>query len=176
MDTNIRSRHAYVLMLMSRPSSLTHKLLMLVFMLMLASQVGTGLYCIRTFMSRKLISDLYRLVRVMFVTCVIFAISTRNVEETFASFFSMRNAEETFACIILCFLKLTFIVFTLFGQKIPVFSSKCFLFNISFCILKVFVFPAVAHFLGKELVEEMPSEVRTVYILGKAQSTTHCQT
>ena len=44
-------------------------------------------YCIRTFMSRKLISDLYRLLRAMFVTSVIFAISTRNVEETFASFF-----------------------------------------------------------------------------------------
>ena len=44
--------------------------------------------------------------------------------------------------------------------------SKCFLSNISFWILKLFVFPAVAHFLGRELVEEKPSEVRTVYILG----------
>ena len=87
----------------------------------------------------------------------------------------MRNAEETFAGIVPCFLKLTFVVFTLFGQKIPVFFSKCFLSNISFWILKVFVFPAVAHFLGKELVEEKPSEVRTVYILGKEQSTS-CQT
>ena len=37
-------------------------------------------------MSRKLISDLSRLLRVMFVTCLVFPISTRNVEETFASF------------------------------------------------------------------------------------------
>ena len=36
-------------------------------------------------MSRTLISDLSRLLRVMFVTCPIFPISTRNVEETFTS-------------------------------------------------------------------------------------------
>ena len=34
-------------------------------------------------MSSTLISDLSRLLRVMFVTCLIFPISTRNVEETF---------------------------------------------------------------------------------------------
>ena len=39
-------------------------------------------------MSRKLISDLFSLLRVMYVTCFIFPISARNVEEiTFASFF-----------------------------------------------------------------------------------------
>ena len=38
-------------------------------------------------MSRKLISDLFRLLRVIYVTCFIFPISARNVEETFASFF-----------------------------------------------------------------------------------------
>ena len=53
-------------------------------------------------------------------------------------------------------------------KKMLVFFSKCFPSNISFWILKFFVFPSVAHFLGKELVEEKPSEVLTVYILGSA--------
>ena len=35
----------------------------------------------------NVISDLSRLLRVMFITCLIFPISTRNAEETFASFF-----------------------------------------------------------------------------------------
>ena len=56
----------------------------------------------------------------------------------------------------------------LFGLKNACVFSKCFPSNISFCILKFFVFPSVAHFLGKELVEEKPSEVLTVYILGSA--------
>ena len=44
-------------------------------------------------MSRKLISDLFRLLRVMFVTCLIFPISARSVEETFAlSVFVLMNA------------------------------------------------------------------------------------
>ena len=38
-------------------------------------------------MLRTLISDLSRLLRVMFVTCLIFPISTRNVKETFTSSF-----------------------------------------------------------------------------------------
>ena len=44
MDTKIHSTHAYRLMLMSRPSSLAHKLLVLMFVLMLASLVRTRLY------------------------------------------------------------------------------------------------------------------------------------
>ena len=36
-DTKIHSTHAYMLMLMSRPSSLAHKLLTLMLVLMLAS-------------------------------------------------------------------------------------------------------------------------------------------
>ena len=47
-------------------------------------------------MSRKLISDLSRLLRVMFLTCLIFPISTRNVEETFASFFFFLLFSYTF--------------------------------------------------------------------------------
>ena len=43
IDTKIHSTHAYMLMLMSRPSSLAHKLLMLMLVLMLASLVRTGL-------------------------------------------------------------------------------------------------------------------------------------
>lgn len=42
MDTKIDSTNVYMLGLMLRPSSLAHKLLM--FMLMLASLVRTGLY------------------------------------------------------------------------------------------------------------------------------------
>ena len=80
---------------------------------------------------------------------------------------STRNAEQTFAGIVLCFIiSLPFVVFTLFGLKHARVFFKFSLSNISFWILKLFVFPAVAHFLGKELVEEKPSEVRTVYILG----------
>ena len=43
MDTKIDPTHAYMLALMLQPSSLAHKLLMLMLMLMLASQVRTGL-------------------------------------------------------------------------------------------------------------------------------------
>ena len=84
-----------------------------------------------------------------FVTCISFPISTRNAEETFAGTFCCFHAR-------------------LFGLKNARVFSKCFPSNISFWILKLFVFPAVAHFLGKELVEEKPSEVLTVYILGSA--------
>ena len=81
----------------------------------------------------------------------------------------MRNAEETFAGIVLCFLKLNFCCFhAVQTKKFPRFFQM-------FSILKLFVFPAVAHFLGKELVEQKSREVRTVYILGKEQSTTPCQ-
>ena len=66
------------------------------------------------------------------------------------------------------FVLLPFVVFMLFGQQNSRVFSKCFLSNISFCILKRFVFPAVTHVLGKELLEEKPSEVQTVYILGSA--------
>ena len=52
------------------------------------------------------------------------------------------------------FVFLLFVVFTFFGLKNARVFSKCFLCNISFWILKLFVFPAVAHFLGKELVGE----------------------
>ena len=64
------------------------------------------------------------------------------------------------------FLRGTFCCFhaRLFGLKNAGVFSKCFPSNISFGILKLFVFPAVAHILGKELVEEKPSEVLTVYI------------
>ena len=43
------------------------------------------------------------------------------------------------------------------------------MFSIQYFILepKTLHFPAVAHFLGKELVEEKPSEVRTVYTLDR---------
>ena len=44
MDTKTHSTHACMLMLMSRLSSLAHKLLMLMLMLMLASLVRTRLY------------------------------------------------------------------------------------------------------------------------------------
>ena len=44
MDTKIDSTHAYMLALMLRSSSLAHKLLMPMLMLMLASLVRTGLY------------------------------------------------------------------------------------------------------------------------------------
>ena len=88
-------------------------------------------------MSRKLISDLYRLLRAMFVTCVIFAISTR-------------NAEETFAGIVLCFLKLTFVVFTLFRQKIPFFFQ---MFSIQYFFLdpKRLRFPCCLSFFGQRI-------------------------
>ena len=43
MDTKIDSTHAYMLALMLRSSSLAHKLLMPMLMLMLASLVRTGL-------------------------------------------------------------------------------------------------------------------------------------
>ena len=65
-------------------------------------------------MSRKLISDLFRLLQVMYVTCFIFPISARNVEETFASFF-----------VVLCFV-LKFIKIGL--------DSKMLLFFPMFCI------------------------------------------
>ena len=45
----ISIRRKLMLILMSRLSSLVHKLLMLTFMLMLASQVRTRLYCARKF-------------------------------------------------------------------------------------------------------------------------------
>ena len=51
-------------------------------------------------MSRTLISDLSRLLRVMFVTCLIFPISTRNVEETFASSFFLFSHKLTFCFVI----------------------------------------------------------------------------
>ena len=99
-------------------------------------------------MSRKLISDLLRLLRVMFVTCLIFPISARKVEEAFASFF-------VFLRFVLKFHP-TELVWT---QKCFCFS-KCFLSNISFGILKLLVFHAVAHLLGTNLVEKNePSEV-----------------
>ena len=94
----------------------------------------------------------------MFVTCLIFPISARNVEETFASFF--------------VFLPLA--VFTLSSEtgldskNACVFYKRSSLSNISFWILKLFVLPAVAHLLGTELVEEKPSEIRMVYILSSA--------
>ena len=93
--------------------------------------------------------DLSRLLRVIFVTCISFPISTKKSEEIFAGTFCCFHAR-------------------LFGLKNARVFSKCFPSNISFCILKFFVFPSVAHFLGKELVEEKPSEVLTVYILGSA--------
>ena len=43
MDTKIDSKHVYMVALMSRPSSLALKLLMLLLMLILASLVRTGL-------------------------------------------------------------------------------------------------------------------------------------
>ena len=43
MDTKIDSTHAYMLALMLQSSSLAHKLLKLMLMLMLASLVRTGL-------------------------------------------------------------------------------------------------------------------------------------
>ena len=74
-----------------------------------------------------------RLLRVMFVTCLIFPISARNVEETFASFF-------------FCF------IWNWFGLKNAcVFFQNCSLSNISFWILKLFVFHAVTHFLGLKI-------------------------
>ena len=43
MDTKMHSTHVYMLMFMSRSSTLAHKLLRLVLMLTPASLVGTGL-------------------------------------------------------------------------------------------------------------------------------------
>ena len=94
-----------------------------------------------------LYGDLSRLLRVIFITCISFPICTRNAEERFAGTFCCFHAR-------------------LFGLKNARVFSKCFPYNISFWILKLFVFPAVAHFFGKEFVEEKPSEVLTVYILG----------
>ena len=66
-------------------------------------------------MSRKLISDLSRLLRVMFVTCLISPISTRNVEEKFASFFVF----------------LTF--FLKFHLKLAGWTQKCLYFFANVC-------------------------------------------
>ena len=100
-------------------------------------------------MSRKLISDLHMLLRVMFVTCLIFPISTRNVEETFASSFVFLRFVLKFHLKLGCTKK-----------------CLCFLqmFSVQYFISdpKFFVFHAVAHLLGTKLVEEKPSEVRTV--------------
>ena len=86
-------------------------------------------------MSKKLISDLSRLLRVMFVTCLIFPISTRNVEETFASFF-------VFLYVLFCSFILNW-----FGLKNACVFSKLFsLSNISFGVLKAVRFPCCRSF------------------------------
>ena len=56
MDTKIDSTHAYMLALMLRSSSLAHKLLMPMLMLVLASLVRTGLYCLMVIDSWLLLS------------------------------------------------------------------------------------------------------------------------
>ena len=99
-------------------------------------------------MSRTLTSDLPRL-----LTSYVCYLSY------FCNFYEKRQGN---ICIVLCFL--TFCCFhafisNCFGLKNARVFSKCFLSNISFWILKLFVFPAVAHFWAQ-------SEVRTVYILG----------
>ena len=82
-----------------------------------------------------LYGDLSRLLRLIFVTCISFPISTRNSEETFAGTFCCFHAR-------------------LFGIKNARVFSKCFPSNISFWILKLFVFPAVAHFWAKNWLKK----------------------
>ena len=90
-------------------------------------------------MSRKPISDLFRLLRVMYVTCCIFPISVRNVEETFASFFVVLR-------FVLKFHR------NWFGLKNAFVFSKCFLSNISFEILsKTLRFPCCRSSFGHKI-------------------------
>ena len=76
----------------------------------------------------------------------------------FCNFYEKRQRN---ICIVLCFL--TFCCFhafisNCFGLKNARVFSKCFLSNV-FC-------PCCRSFLGTKLVEEKPSEARTVYIIG----------
>ena len=95
-------------------------------------------------MLRKLISDLSRLLRAMLVTYLIFS----NFYEK-----SRRDIRIGFFFLILFVLK--------FHLKLVALKKRLFfpifLSNISFWILKLFVFHAVAIFLGTKLVEERPS-------------------
>ena len=87
------------------------------------------------FLMQGLYGDLSRLLRVIFVTCISFPISTKKSEEIFAGTFCCFHAR-------------------LFGLKNAGVFSKCFPSNISFCILKFFVFPSVAHFWAKNCLKK----------------------
>ena len=75
----------------------------------------------------------------MFVTCLIFLTSARNVEETFSLFF--------------VFLRFA-LIRNWFRLKNAFVFAKCFLSNISFGILKLFVFHAVANLLAQNWLEK----------------------
>ena len=117
------------------------------------------LFFIRTLMSRTLgLAICLGYSRDMFVTCLIFPICTRNGERKFISFFVFLR---TFCCF-------HAFISNWFGLK----NARVFfqMFSIQYFILdpKTLRFPCCRSFLGTKLVEEKPSEVRTVYILGSA--------
>ena len=89
-------------------------------------------------MSRKLISDLFRLLRVVYVTFLFFQF-LRETSKKHLSFFVVLR-------FVLKFHR------NWFGLKTAFVFSKCFVSNISCEILKLFVFHAVAHLLGTKLV------------------------
>ena len=73
-------------------------------------------------------------------------------------FFLRETSKKHFYCLNFLLSKLVW------TQKCFVFS-KCFVSNISFEILKLFVFYAVAHLLGTKLVKKKPSEVRRLRLV-----------